>query len=243
MWWPRARYPQDVGWSNPSVRSLVDGRDGQALSRDQRAGIYVVGRGQRVDDDARIGLRSELGRDRPQRVPGPHHIRPAGSAASAPPTPTALATGPDRTAAKPTATASAPTRLPEHVFDPWRHGSRTGVRYQEENRTYVCIPSWPVLPSRHREAPPKPIRNRRVCTVSDITSRQQRILDFIERTVRDRGYPPTVREIGEPSDSRRRPPSTRSSPTSNARGSSGRTEQAARDSLSDDRRAEGRRFR
>jgi repressor LexA len=33
--------------------------------------------------------------------------------------------------------------------------------------------------------------------VSDITSRQQRILDFIERTVRQRGYPPTVREIGE----------------------------------------------
>jgi repressor LexA len=33
--------------------------------------------------------------------------------------------------------------------------------------------------------------------VSDITSRQQRILDVIERTVRERGYPPTVREIGE----------------------------------------------
>lgn len=30
-----------------------------------------------------------------------------------------------------------------------------------------------------------------------ITARQQRILDFIARTVRDRGYPPTVREIGE----------------------------------------------
>ena len=34
-------------------------------------------------------------------------------------------------------------------------------------------------------------------TVSDITARQQRILEFIERTVRERGYPPTVREIGE----------------------------------------------
>jgi repressor LexA len=33
--------------------------------------------------------------------------------------------------------------------------------------------------------------------VSDITPRQQRILDFIARTVQDRGYPPTVREIGE----------------------------------------------
>lgn len=33
--------------------------------------------------------------------------------------------------------------------------------------------------------------------MSDTTARQQRILEFIARTVRDRGYPPTVREIGE----------------------------------------------
>ncbi len=33
--------------------------------------------------------------------------------------------------------------------------------------------------------------------MSDITSRQQRILDFIAETVQQRGYPPTVREIGE----------------------------------------------
>jgi repressor LexA len=33
--------------------------------------------------------------------------------------------------------------------------------------------------------------------MSDITPRQQRILSFISETVRDRGYPPTVREIGE----------------------------------------------
>jgi repressor LexA len=33
--------------------------------------------------------------------------------------------------------------------------------------------------------------------VSDITDRQQRILDVIADTVRERGYPPTVREIGE----------------------------------------------
>jgi repressor LexA len=32
---------------------------------------------------------------------------------------------------------------------------------------------------------------------SDITGRQRRILEYIQRTVRDRGYPPTVREIGE----------------------------------------------
>jgi repressor LexA len=33
--------------------------------------------------------------------------------------------------------------------------------------------------------------------MSDISSRQQRILEVIATTVRDRGYPPTVREIGE----------------------------------------------
>ena len=31
----------------------------------------------------------------------------------------------------------------------------------------------------------------------DLTARQRRILSFIESTLRDRGYPPTVREIGE----------------------------------------------
>ena len=33
--------------------------------------------------------------------------------------------------------------------------------------------------------------------MSDITPRQQRILDVIATAVRERGYPPTVREIGE----------------------------------------------
>ncbi|HWC32415.1 MAG TPA: transcriptional repressor LexA [Actinomycetota bacterium] len=33
--------------------------------------------------------------------------------------------------------------------------------------------------------------------MDEITPRQQRILDVIRRTVRERGYPPTVREIGE----------------------------------------------
>ena len=32
---------------------------------------------------------------------------------------------------------------------------------------------------------------------NDLTARQRRIVDFISKTVRDRGYPPTVREIGE----------------------------------------------
>ena len=33
--------------------------------------------------------------------------------------------------------------------------------------------------------------------MDELTPRQRRILDFIQQTVRDRGYPPTVREIGE----------------------------------------------
>jgi repressor LexA len=33
--------------------------------------------------------------------------------------------------------------------------------------------------------------------MNDLTPRQQRILEYIRRTVHDRGYPPTVREIGE----------------------------------------------
>jgi repressor LexA len=33
--------------------------------------------------------------------------------------------------------------------------------------------------------------------MDDITARQRRILEFIRRTVQERGYPPTVREIGE----------------------------------------------
>jgi repressor LexA len=33
--------------------------------------------------------------------------------------------------------------------------------------------------------------------MEDITARQRRIVDFIRKTVRERGYPPTVREIGE----------------------------------------------
>jgi repressor LexA len=33
--------------------------------------------------------------------------------------------------------------------------------------------------------------------MDDLTPRQRRIVDFIKTTVRERGYPPTVREIGE----------------------------------------------
>src|SRR5437763_4322664 len=33
--------------------------------------------------------------------------------------------------------------------------------------------------------------------MDDLTSRQRRIIDYIKSTVQQRGYPPTVREIGE----------------------------------------------
>jgi repressor LexA len=33
--------------------------------------------------------------------------------------------------------------------------------------------------------------------MDDITARQRRIIEYIRKTVRERGYPPTVREIGE----------------------------------------------
>lgn len=38
---------------------------------------------------------------------------------------------------------------------------------------------------------------RKEVVVDDITPRQRRILEYIRKTVQDRGYPPTVREIGE----------------------------------------------
>jgi repressor LexA len=38
---------------------------------------------------------------------------------------------------------------------------------------------------------------KRAPDTEKLTARQQRILDFIAATVRERGYPPTVREIGE----------------------------------------------
>ena len=33
--------------------------------------------------------------------------------------------------------------------------------------------------------------------MDDITARQRRIIEYIRKTVQERGYPPTVREIGE----------------------------------------------
>src|SRR5438093_10709587 len=47
---------------------------------------------------------------------------------------------------------------------------------------------------RHRRGSVASDREERM---DDISARQRRILDFISRTVQERGYPPTVREIGE----------------------------------------------
>ena len=127
--------------------------------------------------------------DRPDGVARPHHDgagvpEPVASAWNACPR------GPSTTVRTTAATADkAVRRRRTRVRVMQRHGARTPVRCQHPNRTYVCNPPSLVLASR-------PSR-RRVATMSDITARQQRILDFISETVRDRGYPPTVREIGE----------------------------------------------
>src|SRR5438132_4006705 len=42
-----------------------------------------------------------------------------------------------------------------------------------------------------------PPRRREPMAMDTVTARQRRILDFIRETVQARGYPPTVREIGE----------------------------------------------
>jgi repressor LexA len=67
--------------------------------------------------------------------------------------------------------------IPEHVF----------VVKRETEHMFAPVPT------RCYRPPAK----RRQATMTDITSRQQGILDFIASTVRERGYPPTVREIGE----------------------------------------------
>src|SRR5688572_3529605 len=78
------------------------------------------------------------------------------------------------------------------MFVAYGDAGRTPVRSQARFRTYVCVESGRLLASRSSRG--------RLTTVSDTTAisqRQQRILEFIADTVRERGYPPTVREIGE----------------------------------------------
>lgn len=44
---------------------------------------------------------------------------------------------------------------------------------------------------------PTPAKSARTDAQPELTSRQRRILDVIQRSVAERGYPPSVREIGE----------------------------------------------
>ena len=64
-------------------------------------------------------------------------------------------------------------------------------------------------------------------------------MDFIATTVRERGYPPTVREIGEAVGLRPPRASTRSSPTSSAGASDQVPDQAPGHDASDANRVEG----
>src|SRR6266498_3257938 len=64
-------------------------------------------------------------------------------------------------------------------------------RSRGEDRTYVCIPCHLVLASGSVWG------GSDMAETDDLTPRQRRILQFIADTVLDRGYPPTVREIGE----------------------------------------------
>ena len=58
----------------------------------------------------------------------------------------------------------------------------------------------------------------RSSSMSELTPRQREILEVIERSVRERGYPPSVREIGARSASPPRPPSTPTWPRSSGSG-------------------------
>lgn len=65
--------------------------------------------------------------------------------------------------------------------------SRHGPQYLEHGFARQVVEhmfAWPRFPCY------RPLMEK-------MTPRQQRILDFIRRTVQERGYPPTVREIGE----------------------------------------------
>ena len=209
------------GQTHPS-KPLPHGRDGESLPRHQGPGIHAVGGRDRVDHDARIAGRREPGGDRPQGVPGPDHVRPGG-----------LAIRPDRRPRPrwPQVRTGRlrglrlhrmrPAASGEHVFDPWTHDSRTGVRCQEENRTYVCIPSRWVVPSPHPEAPPSGTGGYAPCLTSLRGSSASSISSSGPSV--SAAIPLPSARSATPSASRPRRRCTPSWPTSSARGSCGRT--------------------
>jgi repressor LexA len=68
---------------------------------------------------------------------------------------------------------------------------RTSVWCQQKNSN-LCL----YLLERHAIILPTEVRSRCV-TMKKLTKRQQDILEFIKEEVRKKGYPPSVREIGE----------------------------------------------
>src|SRR5439155_2213511 len=62
----------------------------------------------------------------------------------------------------------------EHMF-----GCQAGIEHMFERSRFACY---------------RPVQED---DMENITTRQRRILEFIRETVHARGYPPTVREIGE----------------------------------------------
>ena len=72
------------------------------------------------------------------------------------------------------------------------------VRMSRKNRTGVCPERVIVLPSPpwpDAQRPPAPTRPR--ARPPELTARQRQVLEFIDAEVHQRGYPPSVREIGE----------------------------------------------
>src|SRR5688572_8542255 len=80
---------------------------------------------------------------------------------------------------------------------------RTGVRVNPDRagvlRTGVCQCPGGWVQSIHERMfaarPPSPQEPR--MTETQLTARQRQILDIIDGSMRERGYPPSVREIGE----------------------------------------------
>ena len=82
---------------------------------------------------------------------------------------------------------------------------RTPVRCQGSKRTIVCTnrcltrpPNVSTLPPCPTSSPPPAAPSPPAApAATNLTSRQREILEVIDRYMRERGYPPSVREIGE----------------------------------------------
>ena len=197
MLWRREPYPRDVGASRtprtrPRARRQAVGT-ARVMPGHERGG-------RRPRSPPRSRRRAGAGRRR-----GRHGSRST----------TACRRRARRTCGAPPAHAvvgsAEPDRVARRARTRWQRARpTTSARVTRRRRTYVRCMSTRCpnacsesrvdsniclhpLPAAASVAP----TTRRLVTMSDITARQQRILDFIAETVRERGYPPTVREIGE----------------------------------------------